>query len=67
VFAECLCEGLFIVFANLPPTSGKEGITAFLVEKNDGGVAVGNKEDKVYRINILKLNLSEHIDGNESM
>ena len=37
--------GLFIVFANVDPSAGYRGITAFLVEKNTPGFAVGRKED----------------------
>jgi butyryl-CoA dehydrogenase/short/branched chain acyl-CoA dehydrogenase len=39
--------GLFIVFANLDPTQGYRGITAFLVEKGTPGFSVGRKEDKL--------------------
>ena len=39
--------GLFIVFANVDPSAGYRGITAFLVEKNTPGFAVGRKEDKL--------------------
>jgi alkylation response protein AidB-like acyl-CoA dehydrogenase len=39
--------GLFIVFANLDPAKGYKGITAFIVEKNFPGFAVGKKEDKL--------------------
>ena len=38
---------LFIVFANLDPAAGYKGITAFLVEKDSPGFAVGKKEDKL--------------------
>lgn len=39
--------GLFIVFATLDPAAGYRGITAFLVEKDTPGFAVGRKEDKM--------------------
>jgi len=39
--------GLFIVFANIDPTAGYRGITAFLVEKGTPGFTVGRKEDKL--------------------
>jgi butyryl-CoA dehydrogenase/short/branched chain acyl-CoA dehydrogenase len=39
--------GLFLVFATLDPTIGYKGITAFLVEKNAPGFAIGRKEDKL--------------------
>jgi butyryl-CoA dehydrogenase len=38
---------LFIVFANVNPSLGYKGITAFLVEKGTPGFNVGKKEDKV--------------------
>ncbi len=38
---------LFIVFANIDPSKGYKGITAFLVEKNFAGFKVGKKEDKL--------------------
>src|SRR5205809_1425002 len=38
---------LFIVFANVNPDLGYKGITAFLVERNFPGFAVGKKEDKL--------------------
>ena len=38
---------LFIVFANVDPSKGYKGITAFLVEKGFSGFTVGKKEDKV--------------------
>ncbi len=38
---------LFIVFANLDPSKGYKGITAFIVEKDFPGFAVGKKEDKL--------------------
>lgn len=38
---------LFIVFANADPEAGYRGITAFLVERDFPGFAVGRKEDKL--------------------
>jgi short-chain 2-methylacyl-CoA dehydrogenase len=38
--------GLFVVFANVNPDAGYKGITAFLVERDFPGFAVGKKEDK---------------------
>lgn len=38
---------LFIVFANIDPSQGYKGITAFLVEKDFPGFTVGKKEDKL--------------------
>ncbi len=39
--------GLHIVFANARPELGYKGITAFLVERDMPGFAVGRKEDKL--------------------
>jgi alkylation response protein AidB-like acyl-CoA dehydrogenase len=39
--------GLFIVFATVDPSAGYRGITAFLVERDTPGFAVGKKEDKL--------------------
>ena len=39
--------GLYIVFANARPELGYKGITAFLVERDMPGFAVGKKEDKL--------------------
>jgi alkylation response protein AidB-like acyl-CoA dehydrogenase len=39
--------GLFIVFANADPEAGYRGITAFLVERDTEGFAVGKKENKL--------------------
>ena len=39
--------GLFIVFANAKPDLGYRGITAFLVDAETPGFAVGKKEDKL--------------------
>lgn len=40
-------SSLFIVFANVDPSKGYRGITAFLVEKGFQGFSVGKKEDKL--------------------
>lgn len=37
----------FLVFANAEPEKGYKGITCFLVDRNDNGVTVGKKEDKL--------------------
>jgi alkylation response protein AidB-like acyl-CoA dehydrogenase len=39
--------GLFLVFANLTPDQGPQGITVFLVERNSPGLTVGKREDKL--------------------
>jgi alkylation response protein AidB-like acyl-CoA dehydrogenase len=39
--------GLFVLFATIDPAAGYKGITAFLVEKDFSGFAVGKKEDKL--------------------
>lgn len=39
--------GIFIVFATLDRSLGHRGVTAFLVEKETPGFAVGKKEDKL--------------------
>jgi len=39
--------GLFILFANVAPDKGYRGITAFLVEREFPGFAVGKKENKL--------------------
>lgn len=39
--------GIFIVFATLDPSKSYKGITAFIVEKDFPGFAVGHKEDKL--------------------
>jgi butyryl-CoA dehydrogenase/short/branched chain acyl-CoA dehydrogenase len=39
--------GLFVVFATIDASAGYKGITAFLVEKDTPGFAVGRKEDKL--------------------
>lgn len=38
---------VFIVFANVDPTKGYKGITAFIVEKGMPGFTIGKKEDKL--------------------
>ncbi|KAK5971719.1 hypothetical protein GCK32_006944 [Trichostrongylus colubriformis] len=37
----------FLVFANADPSKGYKGITCFLVDRNEEGVSVGKKEDKL--------------------
>lgn len=39
--------GIFIIFANGDPAAGYRGITAFVVERDFPGFAVGKKEDKL--------------------
>ena len=39
--------GLFLLFANVNPEAGYKGITAFLIEREFPGFAVGKKEDKL--------------------
>jgi butyryl-CoA dehydrogenase/short/branched chain acyl-CoA dehydrogenase len=39
--------GLFLVFATIDPSLGYKGITCFLVEKDNPGLKVGKKEDKL--------------------
>jgi len=39
--------GLFVLFGTLDSSAGYKGITAFLVEKDSPGFAVGKKEDKL--------------------
>jgi alkylation response protein AidB-like acyl-CoA dehydrogenase len=39
--------GLYIVFATVDADAGYKGITAFLVERDSDGFAVGKKEDKL--------------------
>jgi alkylation response protein AidB-like acyl-CoA dehydrogenase len=39
--------GVFIIFANLDPSKGYKGSTAFVVEKDFPGFSVGRKEDKL--------------------
>jgi alkylation response protein AidB-like acyl-CoA dehydrogenase len=39
--------GLFLVFATVDPGAGYRGVTAFIVERQSPGFAVGRKEDKL--------------------
>lgn len=39
--------GFFIVFANLDPSKGYKGITAFIVEKGTKGFSIAKKEKKL--------------------
>jgi alkylation response protein AidB-like acyl-CoA dehydrogenase len=39
--------GVFVLFATIDPAAGYKGITAFIVEKEFPGFAVGKKEDKL--------------------
>lgn len=39
--------GVFIVFANLDPSKGYKGITAFIVEKGTPGFSIAKKEKKL--------------------
>ena len=39
--------GVFVVFANANPDAGYKGITAFIIERDFPGFAVGKKEDKL--------------------
>jgi len=39
--------GLFVVFANVAPEKGHKGITAFVIEKDNPGLKIGKKEDKL--------------------
>jgi len=39
--------GLFVVFANADPDKGHRGITAFVVERENPGLTIGKKEDKL--------------------
>lgn len=39
--------GLFVVFANANPAKAHRGITAFVVEKDNPGLSIGKKEDKL--------------------
>lgn len=38
---------LFLVFANVDPAQGYKGITAFMVERDNPGLQVGKREDKL--------------------
>jgi alkylation response protein AidB-like acyl-CoA dehydrogenase len=39
--------GIYVVFANVNPSAGHRGITAFIVERGFKGFTVGRKEDKL--------------------
>jgi len=39
--------GIYVLFANTDPSLGYKGITAFIVEREMSGFAVGRKEDKL--------------------
>lgn len=39
--------GLYVVFANADPSKGYKGISAFLVSRDNPGIKIGKKEDKV--------------------
>jgi len=39
--------GIFVVFANAAPEKGHRGITTFVVEKDNPGMTIGKKEDKL--------------------
>jgi len=39
--------GFFLVFANIDPSKGHKGITAFIVEGSNPGLVVGKKENKL--------------------
>jgi alkylation response protein AidB-like acyl-CoA dehydrogenase len=39
--------GIYVVFATVNPDAGYKGVTAFLVERDTPGFAVGRKEDKL--------------------
>jgi short/branched chain acyl-CoA dehydrogenase len=40
-------SGFFLLFANANPETGYKGVTAFLIEREFPGFAVGKKEDKI--------------------
>ncbi|KAL6070874.1 Short/branched chain specific acyl-CoA dehydrogenase, mitochondrial [Balamuthia mandrillaris] len=39
--------GVFVVMATVDPSKGRHGITAFLVERDNPGLIIGKKEDKL--------------------
>ncbi len=39
--------GIYLVFANIDPSKGHRGITAFIVERGDRGFSVGKSESKL--------------------
>lgn len=45
--SNSLEAGLFVVFANADPSKGHRGITAFIVERDNPGLKIGKKEDKL--------------------
>eukprot|EP00747_Dinoflagellata_sp_TGD_P186799 gnl/TRDRNA2_/TRDRNA2_44099_c0_seq1.p1 gnl/TRDRNA2_/TRDRNA2_44099_c0~~gnl/TRDRNA2_/TRDRNA2_44099_c0_seq1.p1 ORF type:complete len:438 (-),score=112.09 gnl/TRDRNA2_/TRDRNA2_44099_c0_seq1:113-1264(-) len=45
--SNSLEAGLFVVFANAAPEKGYKGITALVVEKDNPGLQIGKKEDKL--------------------
>jgi short/branched chain acyl-CoA dehydrogenase len=40
-------SGIFIVFANASPKDGYKGITCFAVDRENPGLSIGKKEDKI--------------------
>jgi short/branched chain acyl-CoA dehydrogenase len=40
-------SGIFVVMANIDLSKGYKGITAFIVERNNPGLSIGKKEDKL--------------------
>lgn len=45
--SNALEAGIFVVFANVDPSKGHRGITAFVIEKENPGLHIGKKEDKL--------------------
>lgn len=45
--SNALEGGFFLVFATVNPEAGYRGITAFAVERDNPGLSVGRKEDKI--------------------
>jgi len=45
--SNALEAGIFVVFANVDPSKGHRGITAFIVERGNPGLKIGKKEDKL--------------------
>jgi alkylation response protein AidB-like acyl-CoA dehydrogenase len=45
--SNALEAGVFLVFANVDPTKGYKGITAFLVDASSDGISVGTPENKL--------------------
>ena len=39
--------GVFLVMANVDPSAGYRGITCFVVDRDEAGLSVGAKEDKL--------------------